>query len=75
MHLLRLVLITLICWALAGFLLYQIFAGLKSGKIAHSATNQWCSRSKNAVGFWSLVLLFLGFASLALYAWWQAVAR
>jgi len=75
MHIVRLVLITLICWSLVWFLCREIRSGVRSGEIAYTRYRWLCRRNSNPVGFWLLVLLFACFASLASYSWWYAVTQ
>ena len=63
----RFLMVALICGGLIALLLPTIYRGLKTGKIRHSTSDTYCHKSKNPVGFWSLVALFSGFSLLGGY--------
>lgn len=72
---LTLVLASLVCWPLAGFLIHTVLMGLASGKIRHSTASRVCRRDDNPWGFWARVVLFSGIACLAAWAGLQLLLR
>ena len=69
MALLRLGLITVICFGLTYSLGREIVLGITTGKIAYSKLRLQCHRTSNPAGFWSLVALFSLLALAFLLAW------
>jgi hypothetical protein len=68
-QILRLVIVTFACLGLGLFLGREILLGLKTGKIAYTASRIYCDRSKSPLSFWLLVVLFTIFGCLAIAAW------
>jgi hypothetical protein len=69
----RIALLSLGCLAFAGYMVYLVFTGLRSGRLFHTDSRSYCERSRNPMSFWLLVVLFSLFALLAVYAWVMAV--
>ena len=72
--LIRLLLVTLLVGALLGWLGRILWLGLRSGQIRHSDSHRSCSRRKNPLGYWALVLLFAALGWLCLYGYGLFIA-
>ena len=64
---------TLILGLLSWFLGRTVIEGLKTGSIRHTDSTQKCSRNENPIGFWSLILLFVGFVVMFIAVWMWVV--
>jgi hypothetical protein len=66
-------LLTALCLGFSAYMAYFVFAGLRSGKVAHSEIESFCERSTNPLGYWALILLFAGFSAMGVYGWLASV--
>lgn len=69
MTIIRFIIGTIVCWYFVIFLGNNVYRGLKTGKINYKDSTSVCVKNKNPLGFWSLVVLFLGFVLMFFIAW------
>lgn len=69
MHMLRLVLVSLVCGGLILLLGWMVLRGLRSGRIAHSDSTSWVARRDNPLRFWVLVILFSALMLVSAGVW------
>ena len=69
METLKAIVLTVLFLGLSISLGKNIFIGLKTGTIRYKDTISKCSKTKNPIGFWSLVLLFSFFIATLIFAW------
>jgi len=74
MTILRIIIGTIVCWYFVIFLGKNIYLGLKFGKINYKDSTSVCVKNKNPLGFWSLIVLFLGFISMFFVVWILMIA-
>jgi hypothetical protein len=72
MDILRIILVTLICWVFIFILGKNVFVGLKTGIIEGAFRSEY-KRNKNPINFWALMLLYSASVALFIYAWIQVV--
>jgi hypothetical protein len=75
MWIVRIVLFTLVAGYLCGFLLKVVRQGLRSGTIGYIDSTRKCERSKQPVGYWTLVIFFSVLAAVIAATWVWAVGR
>lgn len=60
--------VIVLCGGFSAFMLWQIWQGLKSGKMPHSESRSMADRRQQPAFFWFLFFVFCAFAVAALYA-------
>ena len=69
MQIVRIIAATVILGYLSWHLTETVIAGIRTGTIRHNGGFGKCRRKENAIGFWSLVLLFSGFVAIFIFSW------
>lgn len=73
MQIVRIIAVSGIAGWLCWFLGKTVVDGIRTGAIHHTNSKKVCRRKKNPVGFWALVVLFVGFVTMIAWAWGFAV--
>ena len=71
MHIIRMVLVTIVCGWLVALLCKNVISGLRTGRIHHTNSSSYYYRKNNFIAYWSLVLLFLVMIIGVTYSWFQ----
>lgn len=74
MELVRLAVVSLVAWSIAGVLTYTVWKGLRCGKMGHSDSSSYIERAGNPVAYWALALLFSVMAGACVLAWLRVFA-
>ena len=69
MTVVRLVLISMVCWGFTIYLGREVLLGIKSGIIRHTDSHKTFNRIKEPIKYWIVIFLFTGLVFLALYGW------
>jgi len=67
MEIIRQIVILLISFGFAGYLLSHVFYGIKNGQIHHSDSTKVCKKEEKPFMFWAIVTLFLLFSFISLW--------
>jgi hypothetical protein len=66
--------VSIICLPLAGMLLFEIWRGLKTGKIRHSDSTSYFNQKTQPICFWLVIFVFFAFALIFLYTIYKSIA-
>ena len=72
MHIIRMILVTIVCGWLVALLCRNVISGLRTGRIHHTNSSSYYYRKNNSIAYWSLVILFLAMIIGASYSWFLA---
>lgn len=69
MAILRIVLVSIICWGMVFYLGREVLAGWKRGMVRHTDSVQVYARQKQPLKYWLIMLFFSAIVLLSIVVW------